>query len=544
MTFSDGSKIMHASIQVLKTLGWAWRWAEWWVDYDSTWEPLLEPGQKESQMTKEQLRIVDSTRESRCQDARRCRLAAFGAALRNRAYDTPDGFNRVALDKALRAVLNTPSLVGYLENYEIDFFVEWLGLTYRSKSRLLGFGDHKIDVSSKSHFCIHIKDQSPKYELGSRRIPGMSQSEGIFELDLEEVDDFMMNALVLLPVKQCRKSPKAAEKERHGRKRYRVDSSKNTRLPILNEQAVDEDTMVYQSPSDSIVIPSSTKKIGRRALSERLQLRQSNCHPAIPTIDDTETALMRPGGIEPSDNVSVVNDPASNEQPPAKRRLCNQLHNKELEVDETQKLPRKENAFKRKRGRPKKRNTHNDITDPLLRHPVRKPEQVILDVVPKSDDKKQDTMMKDGADQDDKVQKQIMEQRLSKFHLVQSRRRMLKRAMQKSSESTSECYDDAMKRVNDSQDCSDESLFIDAFVCKQKDLANHSLGSRCNKGQIKIQELVQSSGQATFVKPTALNLSELPTPIAKNNDYAEDTPQKRGRRFGKKKATIELWSSK
>lgn len=37
MKFSDACRILHASIRVMRVLGWAWRWAEWWVDYGSSW---------------------------------------------------------------------------------------------------------------------------------------------------------------------------------------------------------------------------------------------------------------------------------------------------------------------------------------------------------------------------------------------------------------------------------------------------------------------------------------------------------------------------
>ena len=192
MTFADGSRILHNAILVMRIMGWAWRWAEWWVEYGSTWEPLLEPGQKEAHMTAEELRIVESSQESRRDDARRCRLAAFGAALRNRCYDIEGGFDNAALDRALRAVLNTPSLVGPLEQFEIDFFADWLGRAYRSKSRLLGFGEEKIPVSSDG-FTRHADDNSPKFDLGSRPLPGKQQLPAgqIFEDPVDEPDDFL-----------------------------------------------------------------------------------------------------------------------------------------------------------------------------------------------------------------------------------------------------------------------------------------------------------------------------------------------------------------
>ena len=64
MSFSHASRLYNKSIVVMKMLGWAWRWAEWWVEFGDNWEPLLEPGEKEENMSKEELKIVDSTRES------------------------------------------------------------------------------------------------------------------------------------------------------------------------------------------------------------------------------------------------------------------------------------------------------------------------------------------------------------------------------------------------------------------------------------------------------------------------------------------------
>jgi len=192
MTFSDGSKLLNGALSVMRVMGWAWRWAEWWVQYGSTWEPLLEEGQNEFLMTAKELRIVESSKESRMLDARRCRLSALGAALRNRCYDTPDGFKTEALHRALRAVLHTQSLVGPLKENEIDFFVEWLSRAYRSKSRLLGFGEDKILVANEA-FCLHLDDQSPKFEIGNRCLPGNDclPHGQIFESSVSELDDYL-----------------------------------------------------------------------------------------------------------------------------------------------------------------------------------------------------------------------------------------------------------------------------------------------------------------------------------------------------------------
>lgn len=98
-------------------------------------------------MTNEELKIVPSSPESRCEDARNSHLVAFGAALRNRDFDEVEGINNQTLEQAIRAVLGIPSLVGPLQENEIKFIVTWLSLAYRSNSPLLGFGNDKIPVT-------------------------------------------------------------------------------------------------------------------------------------------------------------------------------------------------------------------------------------------------------------------------------------------------------------------------------------------------------------------------------------------------------------
>lgn len=201
MTWSHASSLFHSSVNIMRTLGWAWRWAEWWVESGDNWEPLLEEGQVEEEMTEKELKIVHSTPESRCADARQCRLAAFGAALRNRDYDKEEGDDQEPLERALTAVLSTKSLVGPLKPKEIEFFVTWLALAYRSKSPLLGFGDDKAPVAT-GLFCVHQDDGTPKYELGSRPLPGKAVPDsGVFEPNVEEPDDFLKTPISLSPTK-------------------------------------------------------------------------------------------------------------------------------------------------------------------------------------------------------------------------------------------------------------------------------------------------------------------------------------------------------
>ncbi|GKY91265.1 hypothetical protein MPSEU_000099100 [Mayamaea pseudoterrestris] len=201
MKFAHATKLMHLAIPVMRMLSWAWRWAEFWVDYDSTWEVLVEDGQNEEDLSKEELKIVNSTRMSRCLDARRCRLAAFGAALRNRNYDNEDGsdYDRDSFERALRRILETTSLVGPLHDFEMDFYIQWLSLAYWSKSTAMGLGSDKIEMrkpytsekslAMKGSFSYHFEDGSPKFELGDRTLPGKSDDAVV------EADDFLRNEL-------------------------------------------------------------------------------------------------------------------------------------------------------------------------------------------------------------------------------------------------------------------------------------------------------------------------------------------------------------
>lgn len=261
MTFSDASRLLNAAVQVVRILGWAWRWAEWWVDYDSSWEPLLELWQDERKMTKEELKIVESTRESRCDDARRCRLAAFGAALRNRNYDTTDGFDEAALDRALRAVLHTSSLVGPVTEAEIDFYVDWLCRAYKSKSRLLYFGEGKNEISAESTFCVH-RDASPKFELGERPVPGMQvlSAGSVFESGVDEIDEFMQSELLVDPPLSPRR-PVASKPPRSRTKSARKDKRKRSHSRSLERIGSAEKSAAISTTVPSVV---KGKKRGRK----------------------------------------------------------------------------------------------------------------------------------------------------------------------------------------------------------------------------------------------------------------------------------------
>lgn len=280
MTFVDASRLMHWSVTILANLGWAWKWADWWVERGDNWEPLLEPWQKEEKMSKEQLKIVDSTPESRCADARKCRLAAFGAALRNRDYDKDEGDDKVELDNALRAILATPSLVGPLQPHEIDFFAEWLGRAYRSKSPLLGFGDDKIPVDA--HVCTHIQDGSPKYELGNRHLPGKPVPELAEGDPYDEVDDFLLRDKQV-PA-EMGKTAQGPARGRRKRSNSEVNSVENSTPTSIRSSAAakytadtaDEDVKTKRASKPSSVDCEAVEKMKPAKRAKRSAQRQSS----------------------------------------------------------------------------------------------------------------------------------------------------------------------------------------------------------------------------------------------------------------------------
>jgi len=553
MNFADGSRIMNAAVQVMKTLGWAWRWAEWWVDYNSSWEPLLEPGQKESRMTKEELKIVDSTRESRCEDARRCRLAAFGAALRNRDYDTADGFDREAFDKAIRAILHTESLVGPLEESEINFFAEWLGRAYRSKSRLLGFGEFKIKVADRlSSFVHHLNDQSPKYVLGSRPLPGRGelQKDGIFEAGVDEVDDFMTRDLVVIPPPKPRHQPSVplSEEDRKKRRRER-DRARRERDRLIREA---------ERASSSAVEPA--RKKGRAASRQSLSAEETENEGTLAS--DRSTAVKRRG--RPSRDRSLVNLPTTTREssrterrPGRPRRSTHSLEHSSGSVETLSRV-----AARRKRRDRSTAESELDDEDyrdelappPPKRKPGRPPRNAGKPTTgrTRTDRRKtlyvpdtSDEVNQDAAAHADSVTYlppveagQDESESLSKFDLVKSRRRQTRRTMNVGARLASKSYDDAPTRpiaVKRAQpkDNEDDKLSISMLVSKRKKLlpwlplsppAEEGGSNSKNDGTVGDGSLEQNHEQ-TPDKPEA---------------SAEDTPQKRGRRRGKQQAVDQL----
>jgi len=179
LTHDDCSKMLAASIQIMQILGWAWRWEEWWETDYYRWEPFLphlKEGESEDDYSDEEKRIIPhNTKRRRQADSKKCQLKELAAALRNRNYDTPDGFDVVSLRRALRTLLETDTVVGPLKDFEKDFLLEWMERAYKSKSRNLGFGDDKVEIGNNSaKFCFDFtgKQKSPKFELGNRPLPG------------------------------------------------------------------------------------------------------------------------------------------------------------------------------------------------------------------------------------------------------------------------------------------------------------------------------------------------------------------------------------
>lgn len=328
MSFSDGSRLLYQAMVVMRMLGWAWRWAEHWVEWGSNWEPLLEEGQKEEKMTKKQLKIIDSTPETRADDARRCRLAAFGAALRNRSYDTENGFDDESLSRALTAVLSTESLVGPLNQQEISLSVEWLSRAYRSKSRLLGYGEDKIAVATNG-FCVHQADKTPKYELGDRPLPGKVplEPDQIFENKVEEPDDFLLPELSADGTK-CSLPPNSLREVKRKAFKFRdvnpgephqsdVDESETHVQPKKEKKTLKKPAVVVDIPSK--------RKFGRPRNDDQSKVptRAEFVAAMVPSAVK-KRGIVRPerGGSYPLDQVkskSVVEEPSTTSRSTKKR---------------------------------------------------------------------------------------------------------------------------------------------------------------------------------------------------------------------------------
>ena len=345
MSFTHGSRLLNQGILIIRTLSWAWKWAELWVEIGSSWEPLLEEGQTEETMTKKQLRIVESTPESRCDDARRCRLASFGAALRNRSYDTEEGFDNESLARALRAILHTKSLVGPLENFEIDFYADWLGRAYRSKARVMGLGSGRIPVASDG-FNVHVDDKTPKYILGGRPLPGLQAlAKGqVFETSIQEPDDFLkpeMNeqgVIISVPkvvqsVKKKRVANESTEhvvvdqsgdapiKKRRGRPPKKAVDTANTVSSLAGSQLSSE-----RKAGVAALAPSAVK----RRMEQPPKDRSFSSPPLTKKKRPSTTQVAPPSGVKPKGrppkNSPKLDEPKDHVGRPAKRKREEPLH--------------------------------------------------------------------------------------------------------------------------------------------------------------------------------------------------------------------------
>jgi hypothetical protein len=44
MQWNHAASLMHFATDILRTIGWAWRWTDWWVAEGDNWEPYLKEG--------------------------------------------------------------------------------------------------------------------------------------------------------------------------------------------------------------------------------------------------------------------------------------------------------------------------------------------------------------------------------------------------------------------------------------------------------------------------------------------------------------------
>ncbi|GMH97528.1 hypothetical protein TrVE_jg7911 [Triparma verrucosa] len=221
----------HAACKIICSLGWAWRWADWWVSHGFGVGGVAETsvasgggvvrappvsrkkpnnsvkksgssrsrkkgggGKPSSPKEVEEVKIADTLERGEPEDvveglpqrvieARWCRLMAFSAALRNRDYDSdpsvlssPNPMDS-SLAVAFRAVLSCQTLCGIYDNDQIDFATLWLCRAYRSGlNSFMGIGDCKVEVDEAT--CKFRSDvELKKHVLGSRGLPGVRARE-------------------------------------------------------------------------------------------------------------------------------------------------------------------------------------------------------------------------------------------------------------------------------------------------------------------------------------------------------------------------------
>jgi hypothetical protein len=336
MTYPDASLTLYHALEVMRILGWAWRWAEWWVEENFNWEPFLpqlQDGLTEEDFTDEEKKIVHSTRESRCADARRCRLAALGAALRNRNYDTADGFDNASLAQALRAVLRTKSLVGPMTDAEVDFCVEWLSRAYRSKDKLLGFGEDKIEIGN-AEWCYHKSDKSPKFELGGRPLPG--ETDFAYGINFSEVDDFLLYGSKTKEGIRKKKSPSSQTKRK--RNQNPKKGKAKTECATAVRKRGKSDPQSAQDKQSAAAAPPPKRRRGRprKNDSQVVSGKQSaeaatNCRKKDPSSEAPNKQLTEAAGNAPKRRPG---------RPPKNRsRMVQEEHSTSSSVDAFKRRP-------------------------------------------------------------------------------------------------------------------------------------------------------------------------------------------------------------
>merc|ERR1712238_227999 len=225
-----------------------------------------------------------------------------GAALRNRDYDKEEGDDQEPLERALTAIISVPCLAGPLKKQEIDFFITWLALAYRSKSPVLGYGDDKPPVAIDS-FCVHQEDGSLKYKLGGRPLPGKTKPlKGIFEPWVEEMDDYLKNPLSVSPL---RKSKKSRLNNQAFREKAEVEATENNTAaaprPVQTGQKKKGKKEQNKAPEDNIappLLPAQTRREKKRKGQQDEALEDGTATTPLPvrrirsnkTKEDEDTA--------------------------------------------------------------------------------------------------------------------------------------------------------------------------------------------------------------------------------------------------------------
>jgi hypothetical protein len=125
---------------------------------------------------------------------------------------------------------------------------------YQSKSALgLGFEEQRKNSSGRKNWCLHIQDQSPKFELGLRSVPGTQAPNLLRPWVIRTTSTTTQTEVVTVEIRTIPPPPEEFKARRgHLAKSGRRDG-KRSRGPADSEET-------QSITSTSVALPSAVKK--------------------------------------------------------------------------------------------------------------------------------------------------------------------------------------------------------------------------------------------------------------------------------------------